>query len=183
MSIIKFIPSCNSTYTVKDNTYTFKNARGKCNGDSDPEYNHNGDKLWDYKERNEVKSNLLPEGTYKFTADVNIQAEEFPQAEWYSIFQLHNGVEGSQPPSLLAVCKKFWHIGPRNTFVVATDKFSLLAEISIIENFINVDYYIDNIYLASSRQYDTNSPFIKFGLYRMNEYCPATQIYENVSVV
>jgi len=84
---------------------------------------------------------------------------------------------------LLSVCKKFWHVGPGNTFVAATDKFSLLAEISIIENFINVDYYIDNIYLSSSRQYDTISPFIKFGLYRMNEYCPATQIYENVSVV
>ena len=56
------------------------------------------------------------------------------------------------------------------------------SSIKIKENFITVDYYVDEEYLGSSRTYELAQPFIKFGLYRMNEYCSATQIYKNVRV-
>jgi|TARA_R110002153_G_C13045930_1_gene470381 hypothetical protein len=180
---MKFSPSCDGVYSVVGTTYTFKDARGKCPGDSEPEYDPStGWKRWDYKERNEAKSTPLQSGKYEFMADVSIQADKFPHAVWYSVFQIHNGARGGQPPSILAVREGRWHVGNHDTWVPSKEDFALKVAIEIKENFITVDYYVDEEYLCSSRMYELAQPFIKFGLYRMNEFCSATQIYKNVRV-
>ena len=181
---MKFSASCGGIHSVVGNDYTFKDARGKCPGDSDPFYDRDtGEQRWAYKERNEAKSPLLHPGKYEFQADVSIHADKVRHAEWYSIFQIHNGVRDGIPPSMFTVCQYGrWHIDGRDTYVTPKLEFALKVNLEIKENFITVDYYVDEEYLGSSRTYELAQPFIKFGLYRMNEYCSATQIYKNVRV-
>ena len=180
---MKFSASCGGIHSVVGNDYTFKDARGKCPGDSDPFYDRDtGEQRWAYKERNEAKSPLLHPGKYEFQADVSIHADKNPHAPWYNIFQIHNGERGGQPPSLFSVWNGRWHIDSRDTLVTSKLEFALKVNLEIKENFITVDYYVDEEYLGSSRTYELAQPFIKFGLYRMNEFCSATQIYKNVRV-
>ena len=187
--MIDFFPVWSSTYKQEGNTYIFENAKGTVDTDDQPQYER-GIKIADYKERNEVTTAKLSPGNYHFSADVEFITPIVFHAQRATVFQVHNCTDGDMPPSMLNIVNGHFNI---NSFPVIKDqnpvpvelKFNLKVDVEYTNNkSVNVDYYINNDYIGSSRTVNCGDIlYIKFGLYRIQGRCDIIQKYTNVECI
>lgn len=188
--MIDFFPVWSSTYEQDGNTYVFKNAKGTVDTDDKPQYER-GIKIADYKERNEVTTRSLSPGNYHFSADVEFITPIVFHAHRATVFQIHDGCDDPGiPPSMLNIVNGHFNI---NSFPAIKDqnpvpvelKFNLKVDVEYTNNkSVNVDYYINNDYIGSSRTINCGDIlYIKFGLYRIQGRCDIIQKYTNVECI
>ena len=188
-----FSPSCKSEYEYENNRYVFKIKKGipgTCVGDDVPEYYSNGLLNYSVRERCEATSDDLTVGDYTWTSNIHIHADIlegnnncFWQLHW------HSGYEEPENYIKLTINDNgsFGINGRDVENTTATNSFDLKVEVEIrksdkVPYYINVDFYIDNEYLVSSRKLITSLPFIKFGVYTLESKCDITHIFNNVKV-
>jgi len=189
---ISWEPNCGASYKkdfLKPN-YTFHVKHGEvggCKSDSLEQY-WSPTANWKWSERKEVMSSgRIGKGKYVWSATIDIERNCQP-AYRNTLFQLHAGEYMTPPPSFLGINKynqfrtnqSSTSIGP-----VPEGPFEVIAEMSITDDRIDVDYYINGKYLTTTvRVNESGKPyrrlFMKFGVYRVNSNCDITQKYYNV---
>jgi|ETNmetMinimDraft_24_1059892.scaffolds.fasta_scaffold37860_2 hypothetical protein len=188
-------PSCDSEYLYTrdehDNTnnkFVFKIKKGvpgKSPGDDLPAYDQAGNLLYNFKERCEATSSSIVEGDYIWSGDIRIEADQI-EGNSNCMWQLHWEDGHEEPENYIKLVineHKEFRIEPRDIpDVKATNLFNLRVEIKYRKDFINVDFYIDNKYLASTRKLITSPPYFKFGVYTLESKCDITHIFYNVKV-
>ena len=101
----------------------------------------------------------------------------------------HNGFEEPENYIKLTINDEGgFRIEPRDIpNTKATNSFNLRVEVEFrkadkIPYYLNVDFYIDNKYLASTRKLTDSKPYFKFGVYTLESKCDITHIFNNVKV-
>ena len=186
-------PSCESKYEYENDRFVFKIKKGEpgtCVGDDLPEYHPDGLIFYNFKERCEATSDDLAIGNYTWSSDIHIHAEHlagnhncFWQLHW------HDGFEEPENYIKLTINDEGgFRIEPRDIpNTKATNSFNLRVEVEFRKAdknpyYLNVDFYIDNKYLASTRKLTDGKPYFKFGVYTLESKCDITHIFNNVKV-
>ena len=188
--------SCNSEYSnPSDGTYIFLVKKGEVGGcPNDSKSGDNG--RWKWSERSEVKSTSIPKGKWEWSAVIDIDRNCKP-AYRTTLFQIHSARKGINPPSMIAINeynkfrtddgnvhngKSVWN-KPGNVDV-PSDKFKLTAIIHHIQKSVNVDYFVNDKFVVTTKDSNANpsEPYLKFGIYRVNSNCDITHTYTDVKV-
>ena len=181
---MKWIDQCSSGWIQKDDYFEFnlkKGIPGECPQDHLPLKG-----TYEFKERQEVRSDYLTPGTYIWSADIETISDKIIHAKQFSLFQIHDHRKGGRPPHSLIVkrgnlCfatdKDYTH-----DFFVSkyTGKVSVKVKFYITKEIIIADYTIDNKKIRKMRSKIKSVPFVKFGAYRWNAVCDVKQIYRNL---
>lgn len=160
-----------------------KGVVGLCPGDDTPIPGS-----YDYKERQEIKSDVLKIGNYVWSADVETISDELIHADVFHLFQVHDNRRGGRPPIAIRVINgKIWIITSSDTSWYVGDyvgKLHIEAKIQIEKNFVIVQFLFDgepyHKKIKGKIFVDGGGPFIKFGAYRWNAVCDVKQIYKNL---
>lgn len=191
----RWVDSCGSKYKrLPNNSFQFvvdKGDVGPCPPDKHPTLE--GDAP--FSERAEVNTDnmRLPNGNYVWSATIDIDRPCEP-AQRNEIFQIHEGGTKGAPPSQLGIEKKLatYTNGTfktnqvnRTPVQVPNRPFDVVAEITIMSKFLQVNYYIDGEYFRTTvaPRERTGKIYIKFGTYRINSNCTIKTTYTNVSFV
>tara|TARA_B100001057_G_C22829222_1_gene942704 strand:- start:1402 stop:1983 length:582 start_codon:yes stop_codon:yes gene_type:complete len=182
-----FIPDCGVQGWIHQKDYFEFNHKkgvvGLCEGDNTP---LNGS--YDYKERQEIKTNILKTGKYIWSADVETNSDELIHAKVFHLFQIHDGRTGGRPPVAIRVTDgniwimtssgDGWYVGRY------VGKLHIEAKIKITKDFVIIQFAFDGQpYHKKVRGpifVDGGGTFIKFGVYRWNAVCDVKQIYRNL---
>lgn len=178
----KWHTSCSPGWTQYNDTFTFnlkKGTVGECPSDNVPV-----EGVYQFKERQEVRSTKLETGAYIWSADVETISDKLVHAEYFSLFQVHDERPNGRPPHLIQV---------RNGDIILTcpenvdyyverynGKLSISTKIHVKKNFVTVDYILNGINVKKLKSKLTGQCFVKFGAYRWNAVCDVKQIYRNL---
>lgn len=174
--------SCSPGWIQNNDTFEFnvkKGVVGECPGDDKP--HRYG--VFKFKERQEVRSDRLKSGIYKWSATVETISEQLNHASHFSLFQIHSGETKGRPPHGIQVKDgDIFIIRPRiDTFVGKyKGKLKIETNIRIKGKTVMVEYILDGTRVAELKSKGVGKPFIKFGIYRWNAVCDVKQIYSNV---
>lgn len=160
-----------------------KGSVGLCPGDNTPL-----EGVYDFKERQEIKSDVLEPGNYIWSADVATNSDELIHAKVFHLFQIHDNRRGGRPPVAIRVTDgNIWIITSSNdTWYVGkyVGKLHIEAKITIKKDFVIIQFAFDGQSYCKKVKgeifVDGGGPFIKFGAYRWNAVCDVKQIYKNV---
>ena len=176
-----WIPSCDSNYESFEDTFTFKLTKGvpgNCPGDIKPEAD------FKFKERNEVRSELLDKGKYIWSANIKIVAKELLHAEVFYLWQVHNSTTRGDSPANFKVVRGMINLRDNKTDInFNLEDFNLLVEITIDKRKnVFCKYFVDQEFIGESKYLNKPklTPYIKFGAYRWNSICDVTYKYKNV---
>lgn len=179
----KWHTSCSPGWIQNGNTFKFylkKGTVGKCPGDEIPL-----EGAYEFKERQEVRSDRLESGIYIWSADIRTISRAIEHATYFSLFQIHDGRVSGRPPHSIQVREG-------NIFLLQEDedtefyvskykgRLSIATKIYVKGKIVTVEYIIDGVKIAKLKSKGLDQPFIKFGAYRWNAVCDVKQVYENV---
>ena len=143
---------------------------------------------YEYKERQEIKSDVLKTGNYVWSAGIETYSDETIHAEVFHLFQIHDNRRGGRPPVAIRVDKgqiliitSYNESLPVGTY---TGKLHIDAKIEIKNNYLIVEFAFDGQPYAKKIKGEIfvagGGPYIKFGAYRWNATCDVKQIYKNL---
>lgn len=173
--------SCSPGWTQHNNTFEFylkKGTPGECPNDDKPL-----EGLYEFKERQEIRSDRLEPGTYVWQADVETISDELIHASYFHLFQIHDGRIGGRPPHCIQVRNGDIFLCNQDEECVVSQykgKLSITANISIEKESITVRYTFDGKYVGTIKSETRDRPIVKFGAYRWNAVCDVKQVYKNV---
>lgn len=173
--------SCSPGWTQHNNTFEFylkKGTPGECLNDDKPL-----EGVYEFKERQEVRTDKLEPGTYVWKADVETISDELIHASCFHLFQIHDGRIGGRPPHCIQVRDGDIVLCNQDEEVITSEykgKLSIITKISIKKESITVGYVFDGKYIGTMKAETRDSPIVKFGAYRWNAVCDVKQVYNNV---
>lgn len=142
---------------------------------------------YEFKERQEVRSDILERGNYVWSADVETISDELIHAELFHLFQIHDNRRGGRPPVAIRVISGeiIIHTSSNQDYIVGTytGKLHIDAKIKIKNDYLIVRFTFDGKPYKRKIKGDyieSGGPFIKFGAYRWNATCDVKQIYKNL---
>jgi len=178
----KWYESCSPGWKQQDNTFEFylkKGTPGECLGDNTPM-----EGKFEFKERQELMSDMLDLGTYVWSADVETISDKLVHAEYFSLFQIHDKRPNGRPPHLIQVRDGDIILICPNEVNYRVEKYngklSISTKIHVEKNFVTVDYILNGINVKKLKSELIGQCFIKFGAYRWNAVCDVKQIYRNL---
>ena len=168
--------------------------RGRCSTDKRKFKDHFFE--FTHSERQEVRGNLLSPGKYKWTASISIARggcklfQEGIKKYRATIFQVHDDRMSGKPPSWFGLMLdkggkiSFRTMERHRGITQAKNYFKLRAELdySTKNQRMTVDYFVDEIFVATTSEPIKKKPYIKFGIYRVNGNCSETCTYKSVSL-
>ena len=143
---------------------------------------------YEFKERQEVKSDILELGNYVWSADVETISDELIHAELFHLFQIHDNRRGGRPPVAIRVISGeiIIHTSSNQDLIVGTytGKLHIEAKIQVEKEYVSIQFAFDKQPYSKKVKglilVDGGGPFIKFGAYRWNATCDVKQIYRNL---
>ena len=156
---------------------------GLCPGDDTPIQG-----TYEYKERQEIKSDVLKTGNYVWSAGIETYSDETIHAEVFHLFQIHDNRRGGRPPVAIRVDKgQILIITSYNESLPVgayTGNLHIDSKIEIKNDCVIVEFVFDGQPYSKKIEGEIfvagGGPYIKFGAYRWNAICDVKQIYKNL---
>ena len=129
-------------------------------------------------------SDMLDEGTYLWSADVETISDKLVHAEYFSLFQVHDQRDEGRPPHCIQVRNgNIVLISPNKADHYVKEyngKLNIYTTIHINKRNVIVDYTIDGKNEGKINADTIGQSFVKFGAYRWNAVSNVKQIYRKV---